>query len=80
MASSRRLQNRVPISSENARHCLFPSKHHNASNEDGPEVLTCEELQQAIKTMAGTVVTPVDALVRFHHYTAHFRMTTTLAG
>ena len=22
--------------------------------------------------MAGTVVTPVDALVRFHHYTSHF--------
>jgi hypothetical protein len=22
--------------------------------------------------MAGTVVTPVDALVRFYHYTAHF--------
>ena len=34
--------------------------------------ITCEELQQALKKMAGTVVTPVDAFVRFHHYTAHF--------
>jgi hypothetical protein len=27
---------------------------------------------RALKTMAGTVVTSVDALVRFQHYTAHF--------
>ena len=54
------------------RQCLFPSKYHDASNEAGPEDITFEELQQALKTMAGTIVTPVDALMRFHHYTAHF--------
>ena len=54
------------------RQCLFPSKYHDASNEAGPKDITFEELQQALKTMAGTIVTPVDALMRFHHYTAHF--------
>ena len=54
------------------RQCLFPSKYHDASNEAGPKDITFEELQQALKTMAGTIVAPVDALVRFHHYTAHF--------
>ena len=54
------------------RQCLFPSKYHDASNEAGHEHITFEDLQQALKTMAGTIVTSVDALVRFHHYTAHF--------
>ena len=54
------------------RQCLFPSKYHEASNEAAPEDITLEELQQALMTMAGTIVTPVDALMRFHHYTAHF--------
>ena len=54
------------------RQCLFPSKYHDASNEAGPEDITFEELQQAIQTMAGTIVTTVNALMRFHHYTAHF--------
>jgi hypothetical protein len=35
--------------------------------------ITCDELQQALTTMAGTVATPVDALMRFHHYTDHFQ-------
>jgi hypothetical protein len=47
--------------------CLFPS---NGKPLDAD--ITCEELQQALTTMAGTVVTPVDALVLFHHYTDHF--------
>lgn len=34
------------------RQCLFPSKYHDASNEAGPEDITFEELQQALKTMA----------------------------
>ena len=54
------------------RQCLFPSKYHDASNEAGPEDITFEELQQALMTMAGTIVTPVDALMRFPHYPAHF--------
>ena len=54
------------------RQCLFPSKYHDASNAAGPEDITFEELQQALTTMAGTIVTPVDALVQFHHYTSHF--------
>ena len=54
------------------RHCLFPIKYHHTSYEAGPETITFEELQQALMTMAGTIVKPVDALMRFHHYTAHF--------
>ena len=46
------------------RQCLFPSKSHDATYEAEPEDITVEELQQALKTMAGTIVTPVDALVR----------------
>ena len=53
------------------RQCLFPSKHHDASSEAGPDDITFEELQ-ALKTMAGMIVTPADALMRFHHYTSHF--------
>ena len=51
---------------------LESSKYHDATYADGPDDITFEELQQALKTMAGTIVTPVDALVRFHHGTAHF--------
>ena len=51
---------------------LDSSKYHDATYADGPDDITFEELQQALKTMAGTIVTPVDALVRFHHGTAHF--------
>ena len=54
------------------RQCLFPSKYHDTSTEAGPEAITFQELQQALMTMAGTIVKPVDALMRFHHYTAHF--------
>jgi len=56
--------------------CLFPPNGKPTSDAVPATSLdtdiTCEEFQQALTTMAGTVVTPIDALVRFHHYTAHF--------
>ena len=56
--------------------CLFPP--NGKSTPDAVPAtsldtdITCEEFQLALTKIAGTVVTPVDALARFHHYTDHF--------